>query len=1364
MNESIETPKPSAPGRCKTLGIFFAQLLGLSSFALAQPIIGLLGIYPEFLIAHEVSGLDVFILLAALVLGLPAFLFAVEAIAALAGMRALKAAHGLFIILFVSVIALTFLNRFPSLPWQLATGLSALAGVLFAILFFKKQWSRSFVSMSGFAALVFPLYLLILTPVRLLLIPERQVTEKIELKNTPPIVFIVFDEFQLAALLDRDKQIDAVRFPNFAALAREANWYPRATAIHFYTNYAVPGMLSGRIPSHKILPILSEYPNNLFTLVGTQYKMNVFESDTELCPQAMEGADAHTLRGRRLRSTFSDIKILYAYQFLPRPFRASLPSLQNGWMGFSGYMTSSNRSQGAWSTDARLMTFNNFLERITPADGKALHYLHVKFPHSPYDFQPDGKYYAPLREVDGRVLLANGDTVWTQNQAIVDLARQRFILQAGFTDTLLGRLIDKLKKTGMYDKSMLIVTSDHGVSFRPGGHARFPDEKENIYPDLLSIPLIIKLPNQTEGATDRRNVCSADIMPTIADVLGCGRPWKMDGHSLIDLQNFPRRDTLTIYHQWIDKSLSFKWDDIVAQPSLERQIAKFGDRQPLSRLYTHSDFDQLVGKNIGGLELPDSTAIVEHDQKRMMTDIALESDTLPLYVSGRAVNFKPAELPMSIAIAINGTIQAITQTVADLNGPAEFRNVLPRAAINDGPNSIEFLQVTTGATGAINLLRLPTSSPYQLIRGAAGEKRIVAADGKQIPVTPGRLRGVLQNYEAVGNTVNFSGWAIDEKTGRPADKVIVFTAAGKYIETFTPWVNRDDIAKWLGYKYRRCGFYDFIPAALLRNTNARFYAVSGDIAASELDYLDGKTNTLTAWESPLFFDDFKINPRFGPLNVLGRDGAGLPLAPAGKGEVEWTNRSANALAVKGWAFDAASSSTPKAILVFSQNKLLLVRHINTARPDVAKQFGKVFASECGFDFQLPIANLPPGASANTLRFVAISPANTVWEVPVNPGAPFLNRRLRDFPIKHDQNLTIQIDPGYAWLAGYRKNEEFFPGHLAGNVILPGASGPFRLLLAVNDSIHGLVSTTGTTRADWSFDLKLDSLTADVNRIRLFLVDQDTSGATVLREGKLVDRPRILRENAKAWLISGGKKIPITADALRGTVQPLTTDRDNLVVSGWAIDETLKTPASKVSVFAGEHFVAELDIDIERADLTGWLGEPYRRCGFYKYLPLHLFKNQQVRVFAISGDTACELKYLYADPDGKTQLLPFPFFRFERLRLDGDRIIDDGKPFGVKSEQIKGKLNSSNVAGDAVDVSGWACDSARQNAPVDTVIVFLNGSYIGCGPVDQPTPESAAAPAAAPLPLGFHLKLPSSGLGEVAVYGYSADGRYAPLQR
>ena len=90
-----------------------------------------------------------------------------------------------------------------------------------------------------------------------------------------------------------------------------------------------------------------------------------------------------------------------------------------------------------------------------------------------------------------------------------------------------GRLLDRLKHQGLYDQSLIVVTGDHGVSFRLGGPSR--DSMARRLPDIMSVPLFIKLPGQHGGRIDDRNAQTIDIVPTISDLLDADLSWEAVG-------------------------------------------------------------------------------------------------------------------------------------------------------------------------------------------------------------------------------------------------------------------------------------------------------------------------------------------------------------------------------------------------------------------------------------------------------------------------------------------------------------------------------------------------------------------------------------------------------------------------------------------------------------------------------------------------------------------------------------------------------------------------------------------------------------------------------------------------------------------
>lgn len=102
-----------------------------------------------------------------------------------------------------------------------------------------------------------------------------------------------------------------------------------------------------------------------------------------------------------------------------------------------------------------------------------------------------------------------------------------------YTDRHLQRLLDAMKRLGMYDKSLVIVTSDHGEEFLEHGGW---EHQKTLYEEQLRVPLLIKFP-QGQGAGKRvvDQVSLIDVAPTILDALGLAQPASFRGTSLLPL-------------------------------------------------------------------------------------------------------------------------------------------------------------------------------------------------------------------------------------------------------------------------------------------------------------------------------------------------------------------------------------------------------------------------------------------------------------------------------------------------------------------------------------------------------------------------------------------------------------------------------------------------------------------------------------------------------------------------------------------------------------------------------------------------------------------------------------------------------------
>lgn len=162
-----------------------------------------------------------------------------------------------------------------------------------------------------------------------------------------------------------------------------------------------------------------------------------------------------------------------------------------------------------------------------------LHYFDV---HSDYDPPPPyDKLFDPGYQgsVDGRGYRGNPGVHKGMNSRDLEHIIALYDGEIAFTDEYIGRFFSKLKRLGIYDDTLIIVTSDHGEAFFEHGikgHSSLP------YEELIRVPLIIKFPTSVDhprGSTFPGQASILDIMPTILDVLGLKSARPLEGQSLL---------------------------------------------------------------------------------------------------------------------------------------------------------------------------------------------------------------------------------------------------------------------------------------------------------------------------------------------------------------------------------------------------------------------------------------------------------------------------------------------------------------------------------------------------------------------------------------------------------------------------------------------------------------------------------------------------------------------------------------------------------------------------------------------------------------------------------------------------------------
>lgn len=680
------------------------HIFTLCSFAFVQPLLIALQGQTVYLIDQQIGMAEITVMLTVLMLVPPAVLIVIDTIAQWSPFRFGR--NAAFVILFALVL-LSLVRKFVSTSWLLYSGLAFIllgaivipATILGVYLYCRANWFRMWLTIASMGIVIFP---------AAFVWQFRQIVHQdenrkvVEIGNPVPVVFVIFDEFSGTTLMNDQMQIDVVRFPQFAKLADRSTWYRNATTVHPRTEFAVPTILSGKFPVVDRPAVEAEYPGNLLQLVeqSRAFDLAVFEPLSRLCPRV--GNYERAIERRTTHKVYDLIRtlvIVYPRLVLTSDVPVDLPRLPLDWLGMN-VGTNKRLDKPFEKTDGvfnhaggqnRRQQLDQFLRSLKKTEKPRFAFLHTIFPHCPWVFFPTGEQY--LAESVGSTMLHGGlgelGEDWTDDAAVVLRNQHRYRLQVGYADQFIGRLLDRLDEVGMMDECLLIVTADHGVSFRPKHSRRVPDA--DIVPDILSVPLFIKWPGQKNGKVDDRNVESVDLLPTVAEVLKIDLPEPVDGLSVSQENCRPR------------KSFYFNSAMTVLEPNLpqresavRQQFARFGDR-PLEDLpdgaAAHPEWH---GRTVSSFEIDRQTSPVIFND--VLTPEADNDDLtgatlVRCFVTGSLSANEPTQKPVELVVAVDGIVRDTGRTFLFQNRIHTFEFLLPLSTANVSPGKIELYKV-----------------------------------------------------------------------------------------------------------------------------------------------------------------------------------------------------------------------------------------------------------------------------------------------------------------------------------------------------------------------------------------------------------------------------------------------------------------------------------------------------------------------------------------------------------------------------------------------------------------------------------------------------------------------------------------------
>jgi choline-sulfatase len=178
------------------------------------------------------------------------------------------------------------------------------------------------------------------------------------------------------------------------------------------------------------------------------------------------------------------------------------------------------------------------LERATAwldeqPDARVFLFVHFYEPHTPYSPPPRFARYDPY---DGEI---------------------------AYADELVGRLVAVLRAKNLYDRSLIVVLSDHGEGL--GDHGEL-EHGVFLYNETVHVPLIVKMPG-ARGAGRRVSavVQHIDLVPTLLDLVGLPVPPELRGRSLVPVLRGRRADTVPesgVYAEALYPRYHFGWSEL----------------------------------------------------------------------------------------------------------------------------------------------------------------------------------------------------------------------------------------------------------------------------------------------------------------------------------------------------------------------------------------------------------------------------------------------------------------------------------------------------------------------------------------------------------------------------------------------------------------------------------------------------------------------------------------------------------------------------------------------------------------------------------------------------------------------------------
>ncbi len=235
----------------------------------------------------------------------------------------------------------------------------------------------------------------------------------------------------------------------------------------------------------------------------------------------------------------------------------NVPASYNFFQGFDSFYELPHSSDSAQKSTDKILAW---LNQNRDSGKRFFIYAHYFGLHAPYIVPDPYERLFWQGPVDGKMRDFARRFARTKNYdptrggmipegAMAGYLESQYDAKVRYTDDSLAELFKGLKALGLWDNTLIILTSDHGEELMD--HGNFFHE-QSLYDELIRVPLIMRLPKAiAENKTMPQMARHIDVMPTVLEMLNIYPSSPMQGDSLLSLirgKTVPEPDTFSEAH------------------------------------------------------------------------------------------------------------------------------------------------------------------------------------------------------------------------------------------------------------------------------------------------------------------------------------------------------------------------------------------------------------------------------------------------------------------------------------------------------------------------------------------------------------------------------------------------------------------------------------------------------------------------------------------------------------------------------------------------------------------------------------------------------------------------------------------------